>query len=84
MPKPKIVKRLQDQLSARGVKDAESMAYALQNKAGNIHGADLTAKGAKREAMGAAGRARNRAAKASGGEAGDYKYSPKTNRATKR
>jgi hypothetical protein len=33
--------------------------------------------------MGNAGRAKDRAAKASGGKASDFKYNPKTNQATK-
>lgn len=81
---PPIVERLTKQLQARGVKNAESMAYALQNKAGNVHGRELTSKGAKRQAMGAAGRAKDRAAKASDGKASDYSYDPKTNRARKK
>lgn len=80
---PKIVERLKHQLEDRGVKDAESMAYALQNKAGNVKGDKLTAKGAKRQAMGAADRAKDRAAKASGGKPEDYKYDKASNQARK-
>jgi hypothetical protein len=80
---PKIVERLKGQLEKRGVKDAEGMAYALQNKAGNVHGNKLTAKGAKRQAMGAAGRAKDRAAKDYGGKPGDYEYDKASNVARK-
>ena len=82
---PAIVERLKRQLSARGVKDAMSMAYALAHKHGLINkSGELTAKGKKRQAMGAVGRAKDRAAKANGGKPNDYKYNPKTNRARKR
>ena len=81
---PQIVERLKGQLQKKGVKNAESMAYALQNKAGNVKGNKLTAKGAKRQAMGAAGRAKDRAAKDYGGKASDYSYEKSTNMARKR
>ena len=81
---PAIVERLKSQLQKKGVKDAEGLAYALQNKAGNVHGNKLTAKGAKRQAMGAEGRAKDRAAKDYGGKPSSYDYSKQTNRARKR
>jgi hypothetical protein len=81
---PAIAERLKRQLQAKGEPNAESKAYAFLNKAGVLHGKELTAKGAKRQAMGAAGRAKDRAAKASGGSAGDFRYNSKTNRATKK
>lgn len=81
---PPIVERLTKQLSARGVKDAKGMAYGLMEKAGNIKGGKLTPKGEKRQAMGAAGRAKDRAAKAGGGSPSEYRYDPKTNRARKK
>jgi hypothetical protein len=81
---PAIVERLKGQLQKKGVKDAEGLAYALQNKAGNVHGNKLTAKGAKRQAMGAEGRAKDRAAKDYGGKASDYSYEKRTNQARKR
>jgi hypothetical protein len=45
---------------------------------------ELTSKGEARQALGNAGRARDRAAQASGGKhkPADYKYDPKTNKAT--
>lgn len=81
---PAIVERLKRQLAAKGQKNATGMAYALMEKAGNIKGGKLTEKGAKRQAMGNAGRAKDRAAKASGGDPADYSYNPKTNRAKKK
>lgn len=42
----------------------------------------LTSDGKKRQAMGASGRAKDRAAKKSGHSTNDYKYNKKTNRAT--
>jgi hypothetical protein len=84
---PKILHRLVDQLKAKGMPDSSAWAIATkqQQKAGNLKpgSQELTAKGAKRQAMGAAGRAKDRAAKVSGGKAADYSYNAKTNRATK-
>ena len=81
---PKIAERLKRQLQAKGEPNAESKAYAFLNKAGVLHGKELTPKGAKRQAMGAAGRAKDRAAKAGGGTANDYAYNAKTNQARKK
>lgn len=85
---PKILERLVSQLQAKGMDKSQAYAVATsqQQKAGNLKKGtqELTAKGAKRQAMGAAGRAKDRAAKAGGGKASDYVYSKKTNRATKR
>lgn len=47
-----------------------------------MSGGKLTAKGKARQALGAAGRAKDRAAKESGRKASAYKYNAKTNRAT--
>lgn len=58
------------------------MAAALLQKRGQMSGGKLTAKGKKRQAMGAAGRAKDRASKASGRKTSEYNYSSKTNRAT--
>jgi len=85
---PKILERLVGQLKKKGM--PESSAYAIatkqQQKAGNLKpgSQELTDKGAKRQAMGAAGRAKDRAAKAGGGSPADYSYSKQTNRARKR
>lgn len=80
----KLVPRLTSQLAATGVKDAKHMAVALLTKRGQMKGGKLTAEGEKRQAMGASGRAKDRAAKASGGKASDYKYDKATNRATRK
>jgi len=80
---PKIAERLKRQLASKGVKGAEGMAYALLKKRGQMDNkGNLTAKGKKRQALGNAGRAKDRAAKASGRSTKDYKYNPKTNQAT--
>lgn len=77
-----IIKRLTRQLAAKGNDNAEEMAIGLLKKAGNLDSkGNLTAKGKKRQAMGNDGRAKDRAAKASGHSAKDYNYDPKTNRA---
>jgi hypothetical protein len=84
----KLYKRLVSQLKAKGMPD--SMAYATATKkmkeSGNMPKSggpeDLTAKGKKRQAMGAAGRAKDRAAKKSGRSPKEYKYNPQTNGAT--
>lgn len=82
---PAILERLKRQLASRGVKGAEGVASALLKKHKILDDSGkLTAKGKKRQAMGAAGRAKDRAAKANGGKAADYKYNPKTNRARKK
>jgi hypothetical protein len=74
-------------LKAKGTPESSAWAIATkqQQKAGNLKPGtqDLTAKGAKRQAMGAAGRAKDRAAKAGGGSPSDYTYSKKTNQARK-
>jgi len=89
MPKAKIITRLENQLKAKGVdkKSAARIAVSQMQKAGNVKkgGVEATSKGKKRAAMGAGGRAKDRAIKRRGkGKASDYKYSKKTNRATLR
>jgi len=81
---PAIYDRLVRQLRAKGVKNPHAVATAQLQKAKVLKKGtrELTSKGKKRQAMGAAGRAKDRAAKASGRKASNYKYSPKTNRAT--
>ena len=61
---------------------SKSMAAALLTKRGQMKNGKLTAKGKKRQALGASGRAKDRAAKESGHKMSDYKYNKKTNRAT--
>lgn len=59
------------------------MAIAQLKKQGNMNAdGTLTAQGKARQAMGASGRAKDRAAKQSGHSPDDYTYDPKTNRAT--
>jgi hypothetical protein len=83
---PKIVERLVSQLMDKGIGKAQ--AYAIANKrmkeAGNIDSSGkATAKGEKRGNMTPAARAKDRAAKESGGKASDYKYNAKNNTAVK-
>lgn len=60
------------------------MAAALLKKRGQMDDkGKLTSEGKKRQAMGNAGRAKDRAVKRSGGKPSDYKYNPKTNRTKK-
>ena len=74
--------RLTRQLASRGVKDAKGMAIALLTKSGDMKDGKLTQHGKERQAMGAAGRAKDRQAKASGHKPSDFKYNAKTNQAT--
>ena len=84
MAKP-IHKRLTEQLIRGGMPKPKAAAVAVKKmqEAGNLKPGttELTAKGKKRSKMGAAGRAKDRAAKASGHKASEYKYNPRTNRA---
>jgi hypothetical protein len=77
-----LLERLTRQLASKGVKDAKSKAAAILNKRGQMKGGKLTAEGKKRQSMGASGRAKDRASKASGHKSSDYNYNSKTNRAT--
>ena len=85
---PKLLDRLVSQLQVKGMPKAR--AYAVANstlqKAGDLKkgSEQLTVKGAARQAMGASGRAKSRAAKASGKPAAVFTYSSKTNRATRK
>lgn len=80
--KTKLETRLTRQLAAKGVKGAANMAEGLLKKRGHMDaGGNLTAEGKKRQALGNAGRAKDRAAKASGHRASEYSYNAKTNRA---
>ena len=77
-----IVKRLTNQLRSKGIKGAKGMAIAKLTEYGSLKDGKLTEKGKKRQAMGASGRAKDRAAKDSGRSVTEYKYDKKTNRAT--
>lgn len=83
---PAILERLVTQLKRKGMGTAQANATArrrLQSAGVLKKGTDeLTAKGKKRQALGAAGRAKSRAAKASGRKPSEYSYNPRTNRAT--
>lgn len=87
---PAILERLVKQLRAKG--KSESSAYAIATsalqKSGNLKKGTqkATSKGTKRGAMTPAARAKDRAAKYSGGKnkPSSYKYNSKTNMATKK
>ena len=84
MPKSKLETRLTRQLAAEGKKDAAGMAHALLLQRGHITAdGSLTKAGAERDALGNDGRAKDRAAKYSGGahKTSDYTYDAKTNMA---
>lgn len=75
--------RLSKQLAARGVKNSKGVATGLLRKRGQMDASGhLNSEGKKRQKLGAAGRAKSRAAKAAGRKPNDYKYNKKTNRAT--
>jgi len=79
----KLLPRLTSQLEGKGMADPKGMAIALLKKRGHMTaGGALTKEGKKRQALGAAGRAKDRAASASGRGAVEYKYNAKTNQAT--
>lgn len=80
----KLLARLTQQLRDKGNKNPRGMAAALLTKQGSMKDGKLTAKGEKRQSLGAAGRAKDRAAKRLGGKPGDYAYNPRTNHAGKR
>ena len=85
---PKLLERLKSQIQATG--KSESSAFAIATSALQKRGhlkpgtQELTAAGAKRQAMGNAGRAKDREAKYSAGKhrPADYGYDAKTNQAT--
>ncbi len=80
----KLPERLTRQLAAKGVDNAKDTAYAILTKRGHMKDGKLTAEGKSREAMGAGGRAKDRAARYNGGKPSDYAYDPKTNTAKKK
>jgi DNA-binding transcriptional regulator PaaX len=83
---PKIVERLVSQLMDKGIekKKAYAIAISRMKKAGNLdsHGKE-TKKGKLRGKMTPAERAKDRAAKTSGGKPSDYKYNKRNNTAVK-
>ena len=84
---PAILDRLVKQLIANGM--PKDKAYAVATKklqaAGNLKkgSSKATGKGKKRGQMTPAARAKDRAAKASGGKASDFKYNKRNNTAVK-
>ena len=83
----KIVERLADQLISNGM--PKDKAYAVATKkmqeAGNVKSGSqkATSKGESRGEMTPAERAKDRAAKKSGGKPSDYKYNKNNNSAVK-
>jgi len=86
--KPKILKRLIGQLKSKGMEvgAATAIATSTLQKSGTLKSGShtLTKKGTKRQGMGAAGRAKDRAATESGKPTKSYAYNPQTNKATLR
>ena len=82
---PEILERAVRQLQAKGMDRSRAYATATSTlqKSGSLKpgSQQLTAKGQKRNAMGPAGRAKDRAAKASGHKPSDYKYNAPKNMA---
>lgn len=79
MGRGKLVKRLAAQVGS------EKLAVNILKKRGHLtKNGKLTAKGKKRDKMTAAERAKDRAAKRSGGKPSNYKYNARTNTATKK
>ena len=82
---PAILERLVSQLQAKGMPKQKAYAVATSTlqKSGSLKkGSDeMTSKGKTRSAMGAAGRAKDRASKASDHKPGDYKYNQLNNTA---
>ena len=75
---PKILERLVGQLKANGMDEKKAYAVAVSQlqKNGNLRKGSTkpTAKGVRRGEMTPAERAKDRAAKSSGGKSSDYKY----------
>lgn len=82
---PDILERLVSQLQVKGMSKAQAFAVATKKlqQSGSLKpgSAALTAQGKKRSAMGAAGRAKDRAAKTTGRKASDYTYNQLKNTA---
>ena len=84
---PKILDRLVSQLKANGMDEKKAYAVAVSQlqKSGNLKkgSTEATAKGERRGKMTPAQRAKDRAAKKSGGKPSDYKYNKKNNTAVR-
>ena len=84
---PKILERLVSQLVKNGMPKDKAYAVAVSKlqKSGNLKkgSTEPTEKGERRGNMTPAQRAKDRAAKRSGGKASDYKYNKHNNTAVK-
>lgn len=84
---PAILDRLVSQLKANGKSDKEAHAIAIASlqRSGNLKkgSTEATAKGERRGKMTPAERAKDRAAKKSGGKPSDYSYNKHNNSAVK-
>lgn len=82
---PDILERLVSQLQAKGMPKAKAFAVATKKlqESGSLKpdSQKLTSQGKKRSEMGAAGRAKDRAAKKAGRKASDYTYNQMANTA---
>jgi hypothetical protein len=80
-----LIDRLTMQLKDSGTSahKARDMALSILRDRGHVHqnSERLTPEGQKRESLGAAGRALDRAARASGKHPSAFMYDPRTNRA---
>lgn len=85
---PNILERLVQQLQDKGMPKSKAFAVATKTlqRTGSLKPGtqELTLRGKQRSAMGAAGRAKDRAAKQGGGKPEDYVYNPRTNIARKK
>ena len=83
---PKILERLVSQLGAKGM--PKDKAFAVATSQLQKHGVlkkgsqELTPKGEVRQALGNAGRAKDRAAQRGSHSPSDFSYNAKTNQAT--
>lgn len=84
---PKILDRLVSQLIANGMKESQAFAVATKKlqDSGNLKPGtqEATKKGIERGNMTPSERAKDRAAKRSGGSPSDYKYNKNNNSAVK-
>jgi len=80
---PGLLERLTDQLAHQGFEDPRTAALDILQSRGQAKAdGTLTAAGRARDALGAEGRALDRAAKRSGHPVSDFKYNKTTNAAT--
>jgi len=80
---PPLLERLTNQLAEQGFEDPRTAALDILQSRGQAKAdGTLTPAGAKRDALGAEGRALDRAATRTGRPASDFKYNKATNAAT--